>query len=155
MNPRTGKTERVYINLEAVYPNPNDPTEEYSFEELRAKHRGWMDKKWTPSKPCPKTDESNKKIEIFLDAQDQELTKLRDALPQPVQDVPSFVVKNVAECSFEGTTDQTPTGGLGIKEDSQEGIAERPKKKKVKEVRGETQTSKSCRSSHISSANIW
>ncbi|KAL8999212.1 MAG: hypothetical protein Q9169_001877 [Polycauliona sp. 2 TL-2023] len=45
-NPKTGKTERVFVNLEAVYPNPNDPIEEYSFEELRARHRGWMDRDW-------------------------------------------------------------------------------------------------------------
>ncbi|KAL8740060.1 MAG: hypothetical protein Q9184_008535, partial [Pyrenodesmia sp. 2 TL-2023] len=33
-NPKTGKVERVFVNLEAVYPNPENPAEEYSFEEL-------------------------------------------------------------------------------------------------------------------------
>ena len=34
------------MNLEAVYPNENDQTEEYCFEELRAAHRGWLDRDW-------------------------------------------------------------------------------------------------------------
>lgn len=45
-NSRTGKVERVFVNLEAVYPNPNDHNEEMSFEELRAKIRGWTEKDW-------------------------------------------------------------------------------------------------------------
>ena len=47
VNPRTGRAERVFVNLELVYPNPDDPVaEEYCFEELRARHRGWMDRDW-------------------------------------------------------------------------------------------------------------
>ena len=47
MNPKTGKTECVFVNLEAVYPNISDPmAAELSFEELRAKHRGWMEYDW-------------------------------------------------------------------------------------------------------------
>lgn len=34
------------MNLEAVYPNPNDPTEELSIEEVRAAHRGWLHRQW-------------------------------------------------------------------------------------------------------------
>jgi checkpoint serine/threonine-protein kinase len=34
------------VNLEAVYPDPNDPSVEYCFEELRARHRGWLDRDW-------------------------------------------------------------------------------------------------------------
>lgn len=45
-NPRTGKLECVFVNLEAVYPNPHDPSEEYCFEELRAASRGWLDRDW-------------------------------------------------------------------------------------------------------------
>ncbi|KAH0556847.1 hypothetical protein GP486_005365 [Trichoglossum hirsutum] len=42
INPRTGKAERVFVNLEACYPNPEDPSTELSFEELRAIRRGWI-----------------------------------------------------------------------------------------------------------------
>lgn len=46
VNPRTGKMERVFVNLEAVYPDPEDLTVEFSFEELRAMKRGWFDVDW-------------------------------------------------------------------------------------------------------------
>lgn len=49
-NPRTGKLECVFVNLEAVYPNPHDPSEEYCFEELRAASRGWLDRNWAAEK---------------------------------------------------------------------------------------------------------
>ena len=40
-----GRTERVFVNLEAIYPNSNDVV---SIEELRAAHRGWLSKVWEP-----------------------------------------------------------------------------------------------------------
>ena len=46
VNPKTGKAERVFVNLEAVYPNEDDPSQEFSFEELRAIKRGWAAKDW-------------------------------------------------------------------------------------------------------------
>jgi checkpoint serine/threonine-protein kinase len=47
-NPQTGKLECVFSNLEAVYPNGVGPDKlEFSFEELRAGHRGWLDKDWS------------------------------------------------------------------------------------------------------------
>ncbi|KAK5160227.1 hypothetical protein LTR04_004739 [Oleoguttula sp. CCFEE 6159] len=46
VNPRTGRTESVFANLEAIYPNPDDPSEEHCFEELRARRRGWLEFDW-------------------------------------------------------------------------------------------------------------
>ncbi|KAH8724493.1 Mad3/BUB1 homology region 1-domain-containing protein [Phaeosphaeriaceae sp. PMI808] len=47
LNPKTGRVEVVFVDLEKVYPNHDDPmSEEYSFEELRAKHKGWLDYDW-------------------------------------------------------------------------------------------------------------
>lgn len=43
---KAGKVERVFVNLELVYPNPNDPFEEYCFEELRTASRGWLERDW-------------------------------------------------------------------------------------------------------------
>ncbi|KAB8270622.1 Mad3/BUB1 homology region 1-domain-containing protein [Aspergillus minisclerotigenes] len=50
VNPRTGRRERVFVNLDAVYPDYTNPNVEVSFEELRAMRRGWMDKNWRPQK---------------------------------------------------------------------------------------------------------
>lgn len=46
VNPKTGKAERVFVNLEAVYPDPDDPAREVCFEELRAVRRGWAGRDW-------------------------------------------------------------------------------------------------------------
>ncbi|KAI0164650.1 Mad3/BUB1 homology region 1-domain-containing protein [Xylariaceae sp. FL1272] len=46
INPQSGKRERVHVNLEAVYPTPEDPGTELSFEELWAANRGWLDACW-------------------------------------------------------------------------------------------------------------
>ena len=49
VNPRTGRRERVFVNLELVYPDPKPDgsvAEEFCFEELRARHRGWLGRDW-------------------------------------------------------------------------------------------------------------
>lgn len=52
INPRTGRRERVFVNLEAVYPDYKNPNKEVCFEELRAASRGWLQKDWSrPKKP--------------------------------------------------------------------------------------------------------
>src|SRR6266487_5808741 len=50
VNPRSGRNERIFINLEAVYPHPEQPGTELSFEELRASSRGWLQKQWKSEK---------------------------------------------------------------------------------------------------------
>ncbi|SMQ51639.1 unnamed protein product [Zymoseptoria tritici ST99CH_3D7] len=44
LNEKSGRLECVFVNLEAVYPEPGDMSVVYSFEELRARHRGWQRK---------------------------------------------------------------------------------------------------------------
>ncbi|KAI0009798.1 Mad3/BUB1 homology region 1-domain-containing protein [Xylariaceae sp. FL0662B] len=46
VNPHSGKSERVFVNLEAVYPTPEEPGTELSFEEIWAANRGWLDACW-------------------------------------------------------------------------------------------------------------
>ena len=36
-----------------MYPNPNDPAEEFSFEELRAINRGWAARDWRTRPASP------------------------------------------------------------------------------------------------------
>lgn len=50
VNPRTGRRERVFVDLESVYPDYRNPAHEVSFEELRAIKRGWMSKNWRTQK---------------------------------------------------------------------------------------------------------
>ena len=43
-----GRTERIFVDLESVYPTPDEIGTELSFEELRAEYRGWLSKVWKP-----------------------------------------------------------------------------------------------------------
>ncbi|RMZ75407.1 hypothetical protein DV738_g5484, partial [Chaetothyriales sp. CBS 135597] len=43
LNPKTGRSTRVFVCMEAIYPNEH---EEFSFEELRAMYRGWSQRDW-------------------------------------------------------------------------------------------------------------
>lgn len=46
VNPHSGKRERVFVDLEAIYPTPEEPGTELSFEELWAANQGWLDVCW-------------------------------------------------------------------------------------------------------------
>ncbi|KAH9909181.1 Mad3/BUB1 homology region 1-domain-containing protein [Xylariomycetidae sp. FL2044] len=46
VNPASGRRERIFVNLEAVYATPEEPGTELSFEELWAASRGWLDVCW-------------------------------------------------------------------------------------------------------------
>jgi checkpoint serine/threonine-protein kinase len=65
-NPKTGRLECVFVNLEAVYPQSIESSE-YSFEELRARHRGWMNKQWSrESKDTPQTLPTTQALDMTL-----------------------------------------------------------------------------------------
>lgn len=46
VHPQTGKREYIFVDLAAVYPTPEEPGTEMSFEEIIAAHRGWLDREW-------------------------------------------------------------------------------------------------------------
>lgn len=46
VNPQSGKRERIFVDLQTVYPTPEEPGSELSFEEVWAMNRGWLDWKW-------------------------------------------------------------------------------------------------------------
>ena len=86
-----GRTERVYVNLEAIYPNPNDVV---SIEELRAGHRGWLSKVWEPESQLKQDTNDSSKLEdhtedsgISMDAVSREVSeKLVIARDPPMLD---------------------------------------------------------------------
>jgi len=89
INPRNGRSERIFVNLEAVYPSPDEIGTELSFEELRAAHRGWLDKSWdqeldVPSEPMssePAQDSnSNMGIETITQQIPEKLVIARDSV---------------------------------------------------------------------------
>ncbi|GJC83991.1 checkpoint serine/threonine-protein kinase bub1 [Colletotrichum liriopes] len=46
VNPVSGKKERIFVSLEAIYPTPEEPGSELGFEEVWAMNRGWLDVSW-------------------------------------------------------------------------------------------------------------
>ncbi|KAI1177543.1 Mad3/BUB1 homology region 1-domain-containing protein [Nemania sp. FL0916] len=83
VNPQNGKRERVYVSLEAVYPTPEEPGTELSFEELWAANRGWLDACWDDESldECENqvTDENAPAVEIIRREVEQKLVIHRDA----------------------------------------------------------------------------
>jgi checkpoint serine/threonine-protein kinase len=59
-----GRTERIFVNLEAIYRTPEIVGSELSLEELRAGQRGWLTKVWQPELPPKQNHEDS------LDPQD-------------------------------------------------------------------------------------
>ena len=69
VNPHSGKKERIHVNLKAVYPTPEEPGTELSFEELWAANRGWLDACWEDeniAEEPPQPDENSLDYLTFL-----------------------------------------------------------------------------------------
>jgi checkpoint serine/threonine-protein kinase len=135
INPKTGKPECVFSDMEAVYPRgAGGKGEEYSFEELRARHRGWLDRKWSkvqqPSNP-PETKEIAMEHEVtcHLDL------PAESSMPPP--QIPLAIMP------YSRPTQTVPLKGeSAAKKARREEKANRTRKIKVMEVQCETQTSK-------------
>lgn len=68
VNPHSGRRERVFVNLEAVYPTPEEPGTELSFEELWAASRGWLDVSWEDESVVEESlpqDENNPDVDLL------------------------------------------------------------------------------------------
>ena len=118
------------MNLEAVYPNDNDPNEEMSFEELRAKSRGWLNRDWAAESKQGMAEEFQAKA---FDKSMLVTVAETQADVEIVEEVQSQPGTQESTTTLLDTTIAINTG-RGNK-------AGRPKKMKVKEIRGETQTS--------------
>ena len=126
MNPKTGKPERVFVNLEAVYPNPADPSVEMSFDELRAKRRGWMDKVWG--------EDTSLKLVQTVSAIVQTPENESIATEEERKMSTDFQKKVVVEEETEPIQQQSPS-----QSQSQEGKPAKQKKMRLREVKQETQ----------------
>jgi len=78
LHPQTGKKERVFVDLEAVYPTPEEAGTELSFEEIWAQNRGWMEIDWgaidaedahhqTEARQQPDGEEEDVRMDIDVD----------------------------------------------------------------------------------------
>ena len=130
-NARTGKVERVFVDLQAVYPNDDDPHEEMSFEELRAQSRGWLGMDWR----AEYTKNSSRESVANEDLQ-------QASSPAPDQRI---IEKNLDHLTArDNAKPERFASGYDLHDESRarETKVGRPKKMKIMEVKGETQTSK-------------
>ena len=127
-NPRTGKVECVYVDLRAVYPNDDDPNEEMSFEEIRAQSRGWLNMDWTAEKKKgPSRD--------LVESESSQQT----SSPLYVVNV-QHDIDTLTEQANDGSERVASTSNNNTEYTARETKVGRPKKMKIMEVKGETQT---------------
>ncbi|CAO2654172.1 Nn.00g109050.m01.CDS01 [Neocucurbitaria sp. VM-36] len=151
VNPKTGRLEVVFVDLEKVYPNHESPmSEEYSFEELRAKARGWLDYDWIAIR-LKQREQAQKALEATATAnapkpKSSTLVVMRD-VEQPLK--PQTVPLKGSIDDETANDENTPPSqadiekSKGAKKARREERANRTRKIKVmdvKEIRGETQT---------------
>ena len=145
VNPRNGRLECVAVNLEAVYPDPQNPKVEYCFEELRAARRGWLQRDWmnstslsSPSPTqnrAPLTESPRKELNQRSDEFDVGSAKSNAPMTVPLNDQNDENAPPLSQSSApKQTTSRKPT----LKDDDN-----KTRKIRVRELKNETQTSKS------------
>ncbi|KAL1615029.1 protein kinase [Diplodia seriata] len=147
VNMRTGKIERVFVNLEAVYPNADDPmAAEFCFEELRARHRGWMQYDW---KAINRQDAEKRKQERARKEQKaRNVLKPKDPQQSPMKDPAAMLAKSLQQSvALNDVNDENAPPSQEeiqrakmLKKQRKEERANRTRKIKVMEVQNETQT---------------
>jgi len=120
VNPRTGRWERVFVNMGGVYAENG---QEFSFEELRAIQRGWVGMDWRRSRPVPPL-KANANPKIIPE------TKYKSKEPEDLENLTS---------TFERMDTAESTQSQEVLKESK---PPKPKKIKVREVKQETQTVK-------------
>ncbi|KAI9738754.1 MAG: hypothetical protein M1834_008261 [Cirrosporium novae-zelandiae] len=147
-NPKTGRREMAFVHMEAVYPGyPQDMAQEVSFEELRAKHRGWLNRNWAMERfhqdkhPKQETRTFRESAETLVEPTEEQAHNL------DTDDISRGNSGDLLDLSLEENTGDTQTetdnttpnvskeNGRGVK-------SGRTKKYKIREVKGETQTIK-------------
>jgi checkpoint serine/threonine-protein kinase len=127
---QNAKAERVFVNLEAVYPKGVDQCQEYCFEELRAMSRGWTTRDWRMKPPT-----ALRTIAINLQESPSKETSPRLGRVTPT-------VEHVREDSDEVNDENAarPRSSSHQQAFQQEQKPVKPKRIRVKEIKQETQT---------------
>ncbi len=73
-----GQKERVFVDLREVYPTPEEPGTELSFEEIWAQKRGWLDRTWP--------DDTVEEEETLRDENDENRVPEVDLLAEAVSE---------------------------------------------------------------------
>jgi checkpoint serine/threonine-protein kinase len=91
-----GQKERVFVDLREVYPTPEEPGTELSFEEIWARRRGWLDMTWPDdtieeeSTVRNENDETNVDVDLLADAVSEKLVVRQDVIMLDENGAPIF-----------------------------------------------------------------
>lgn len=133
--PQTGKIERRFVDLAAVYPNDDDSVE-MSFEELRAKSRGWLDRNWN----------AENRPGISIEPQHVLIQQEAPLIELDEQVTDGDIRESHGQIKSQGTFIAHSENTILIDLERDEKV-DRPRRMTVKEVKGETQTSMTTRPS--------
>jgi checkpoint serine/threonine-protein kinase len=142
INPHNGKKERVFVDLRAVYPTPEEPGTELSFEELWAASHGWLDMSWESEveRESPELDlnHSSADVDRLCEMTSEKLVVHQDTIPLDADGAPIYPREtNPLSGKLVVHRDVVPLDENGAPIYPRES---KPKKKKVMEV-NETQIS--------------
>ncbi|ERS97972.1 BUB protein kinase [Sporothrix schenckii ATCC 58251] len=86
VNPASGKKERVFVDLRAVYPTPEEPGTELSFEEIWAANRGLQHRSWDEVAPAKEDQDllfspvGHRQMDVLADTVATKLVVHRDVV---------------------------------------------------------------------------
>ncbi|KIX06499.1 uncharacterized protein Z518_04475 [Rhinocladiella mackenziei CBS 650.93] len=151
VNPRTGRIERVFVDIDAVYPPRSE--QEFSFEELRALSRGWAQRNWKLSPPPvlnPLTETTGNvagstprkpKSRAAKSQEPEDIENLNHSLQERVSlngdENPSLSIHDVSTQSMAGKP-ESDSLSLSLPPNQKQ----KEKRTKIREVKQETQTVK-------------
>lgn len=143
MNPKTGRKERVFVNLRAVYPS-SDPNsaEEYCFEELWAWHRGWLNIDWAAERRREEAETREKALAAEAAAKEALAAKSEEPKAKLESKIKILRDTDIVALNDENSPpsqEELERAALKKKQRREE-RANRTRKIRVMEVRGETQT---------------
>ena len=110
VNPKTGRKECVFVNLEEVYPRDGYHGAEYCFEELRARRRGWVRRNSPPhkSKSKPKTVPLAPADTSYDDSRSMDASKLSFSKPEGIEETPPELTTQPKQRGFKIFEDVPP-----------------------------------------------
>lgn len=80
-----GRSERIFADLEAMYPTPEIVGSERCSEELMAAEKGWLDMNWEPEVSHVVVDQENERFDVFVGVEEM-LPKQEPSLDRSFQE---------------------------------------------------------------------
>ncbi|KAF2753673.1 hypothetical protein EJ05DRAFT_469876 [Pseudovirgaria hyperparasitica] len=147
-NEKTGRYECVFVDLEAVYPSSTVKIE-YCFEELRARHRGWLDwgaERRREEETAPGPDQQDAVLQVTVEEKSAITDTSAQAVVQGDREEASRddrPLKIAIHHDYEDSENMPPTTvpldhAGRVKKARREDRANRTKKIRLKEVHNET-----------------